>query len=107
MKKERNRVRYAIGMLLLISFLITLCYSFGPGQTNPDRKAHIYSLYSVTATAPIKETDPAVKMVLQLFLITSLFIFLLNAFRPKSRKPLLVSCFDRNHFYHHITIHAP
>lgn len=107
MRNKRNGARPALGLLLLASFLITLFCSFGPAKNSRDRNPHIYSFYSVTALAPVKETYPVVKIVLQLFLITSLFVLLRNAYKPKSRKPLLVSCFDRNHFYHHVTIHAP
>ena len=107
MRSEKNKISRFLSLLLLVSFLITLCCTFGPSQVSTDRKANIYSIYTVTALTPVKESDPAVKLVLQLFLITSLFVLLLNAYRPKSRKPLLVSCFDRNPFYRHVTIHAP
>jgi hypothetical protein len=107
MRNEKNKIRRSLSLLLLASFLITLCYTFGPSHASTERKTNIYSIYSVTAPTPVKETDPVVNMVLQLFLITSLFVLVINAYRPKSRKPLLISCFDRNHFYHHVTIHAP
>lgn len=107
MEKRSQNLRSYLSLALLVSFLITLNYSFGPDQSKRNQKSNIYSVYSVTSPTPVKDSDPVQKLTLQLFLISSLLILLIEVYRPKTRKALLASSKERNYFYENITINAP
>src|SRR5262245_24179981 len=107
MTKRKNNTKRTIGLLLLISFLFSLNFSNLPSSKQlRDSNSVLYSILSTNSTTAVPVSDLQVKITIQLFFV-SLVFFLLLAFTPKSRRPLLESNLERNYFYDNVTINAP